>query len=292
MIGITGQPNTGKSWTGDKICINVSGSRYDVEDWLCYSIETVLQKTFHYAKFKGKPMTMELIYSIEDVDAWITKNREHIKFRPGRCIMLDEAGSAAFVRQFFSKDNIILSKMIQLWRFLRMIVVIVVPGNMRVAESMISLFLDVEIMMIGKDNEYARCVVYDYIGWKKNKEPIRRRIKGCRYQGHIKITPMKREDADKYEKAMWHSKFGNLMKLAKTYKRESMTKIGQTKTIWDDVDEVHNNPERFKNPAKQGGRYSANLIETYLEIPARKAQKVKVLAEQKYIKEHEGKNYT
>jgi len=288
VIGITGPPNTGKSWTGNKICAESMGPKYGVKDYLCFEVETVLQKTFAYVKYKGKPITMDLINNIENIDEWLNENIENIDFRPGRAILFDEAGVGAYVREFFSKDNKVLSKLLQIWRFLQMIVVVVVPGDMSLADKTISRFLNMEIMMVSVNiaDGYAKCIGYEHIGWnRKKREPIRRRIKGCKFGGFIKIKAMSKERADDYNKAMWHSKFGAMMKLAKEFKVTKEISIGKTKSIWDDVKYVKKHIDEFKSAAKQGGILNTNKIRIKLGISLQKARDIKAIAEEQIAKE-------
>lgn len=291
VIGITGMPNMGKSWTGDKIAYELMGPDYTISDYLCYSIEDVFRKTFAYVKFQGRPITMELIYKIEDLDAWLTENHDYITFKPGRVIMLDEAGIAAYVREFFSKDNKNLAKLLQLWRFLRMVVIIVVPGSMNLADSTVSLFMNIEIRMLGVNHGegYAWCIAYEYIGWnQKKKEPIRRRLKGCRYNGSIKIATHDDKRAQDYERAMFHSKMFNLMSMAKEYKISKAMTVGKTRNIHDDVKYVKEHMDDFKQLSKQGsGFVNHSLIMTELQVSRNKATQIKAKVDRDLAQERE-----
>lgn len=283
VIGITGDPNTGKSWTGDKIAYTMLPPSFTIKDYLCFSIEDVFRKTFAYVRFNGKPMTLEMIYKIENIEEWLTENQENIEHKRGRVIMLDEAGVAAYVREFFSKDNKNLSKLLQLWRFLEMIVIIVVPGSMSLTDSTVSMFLNIEIKMLGinQTDGYAWCVAYERIGWNaKKKEPVRRRLRGCRYSGSIKIKAHDEKRAADYDKAMFFSKFGNLMTMAKDYRVERAVNIGQTRSIKDDVKYVKEHLDEFKYINKRGGGLvNPQLIVNELEVSNTKARRIKAVVE-------------
>jgi len=277
VIGITGRPNTGKSWTADKICIEMKpGSNTD--DYLCYNVETIFDKTFQYAQFKGKPMSLKMVQDIRNIDQWLEDNRGYIEFEPGNCIMFDEAGVGAFVREFFKKGNMMLGKIIQIWRFLRMIVLIVVPGDMSLADSILRRFLNLEICMVDiHPDGYARAIGYEIIGWdKRKKQPIRRRIRGCRFGGFMKIKPLNNEQAEEYEKAMWHSKFGGMMRMAQEFKVQTEEKVGKTKSIWDDIEHVRTHKDDFQ----KNGKWNLNLIKVRLGISVFKARSIKTILEQ------------
>lgn len=288
VIGITGQPNTGKSWTGNKICSFVLGSRYGVKDYLCFDVESVIRKTFAYVKYMGEPITLEMIYKIKNVDEWLEKNKEHIEFRPGRAILFDEAGVGAYVREFFSKDNKVLSKLLQIWRFLEMVVVVVVPGDMSLADKTISRFLNMEIVMVSVNipDGYAKAIAYEHIGWnRKKKEPIRRRIKGCKHGGMIKINAMSEERAKEYNDAMFHSKLGSMMRLAREYKVRKEIGIGKTRSIDDDVNYVKEHVDEFRSDVKQGGVLNADKIRRRFGLSVIKARDIKAVAEEQLAKE-------
>lgn len=274
VIGITGAPNTGKSWTGAKICSSTLGPKYGVNDYLCYDVETIIAKTFAYIKYKGKPMTMEMVNHIENVDSWLEENKQYIKFKRGRALLFDEAGVGAYVRDFFSKDNKVFAKLLQLWRFLEMVVVVVVPGDMSMADKTIGRFLNMEILMLSVDipKGVALGVAYETIGWNKKKnEPVRRRIHGCRNGGFIYITTLSPEQAKDYNNAMWHSKFGTMIKLAKEYKIQETINIGKMKTIQDDIRYVKARPELFKN---RSGHWDWYIIKDALGISTVKAKTI------------------
>ncbi len=282
VIGITGVPNSGKSWTGDKIAYTMLPPSFTIKDYLCFSVEDVFRKTFAYVKYRGRPMTLEQIYKIEDINKFLSENQEHIQFTPGRVIMLDEAGTAAYVREFFSKDNKNLAKLLQLWRFLQMIVIIVVPGSMSLADSTVSLFMNLEIKMLGVNREegYAWCLAYEYVGWnQKKKEPIRRRIQGCRYGGSIRINAHDETRAASYNDAMFFSKFGNLMHMAQGYKVDRAIAIGRTRDIKDDVKYVKEHLDDFRHSTKRGGVVDTQLVINELQISQGKARQIKAVVE-------------
>lgn len=264
------------------------GPKYDIKNYLCFDVKSVIAKTFHYAKIHGKPITMEMINEIDDVDRWLEEKRNSIVYKPGRCIMFDEAGVGAYVREFWSKDNKILAKLLQLWRFLRVIVVIVVPVDMSLAESTINRFLNIEIMMVSvnRSKGFAKCVAYEHIGWiKKKKESIRRRVTGCKHGGFIRIKALTREQAEEYIDAMFLSKFGAMLRLAKEYKIFDEMKIGKTKSIWDDVKYVKEHFDEFKSEAKQGGILNTNKIRIKLGVSVQKARDIKAITEEQLAKE-------
>jgi len=281
VIGITGQPNTGKSWTGNKICYESMGPKSTVDDFLCFDVENVIQKTFAYVKYKNKPITMNMINEIENIPKWLKENMQFITFRPGRAILFDEAGVGAYVREFWSKVNKVLSKLLQIWRFLEMIIVVVVPGDMSLAEKTISRFLSMEIIMVGVNlaDGHAKCIGYEHIGWnKKKKEPIRRRIKGCKHRGFIRVKAMGKERADEYKAAMFMSKLGAMMGLAQEFKITKEINIGRTKNVWDDVKYLQENPKQFKN---KRDKWDISLIQVHLQVGYHKALQIKRCLQQK-----------
>jgi len=247
LVGITGRVITGKSWTAVFLGLKFD-KKFDVEESLVYTVEQLIDQSLKFIKVKGKPLTFERIKDIKDIDQWLLDNIKRIKIKAGKVIIFDEAGSGAYVREFFSQDNKAISKLIQIWRFLRLLVIIVVPEDLRLAESTISKFLNIEILMKGIKKRGAECVAWEYIGWdKRKKEPFKKRLKGCRGIGYIYISPLPDDVAEKYEELSRVYKMKAMIDLGKQYKIQRMDAIGKSRTLWDDIEYVKEHKEEFIN---------------------------------------------
>ena len=221
MVGITGRVNTGKSHTGVHLAY-LCGKKFRLEESLVYTIEQVLKVTLSFIKVKGKPLALEDLRQIEDMEKWLKENIDRMSITIGKAIILDEAGAtSAYVRDFFSQDNKTISKMIQLWRFLRMIVIIIVPEDMKLTESTISRFLNYEILMKGPDDtgKFAGAIAWEYIGWNKtSKSPYKERLDGCRFGGYIRVSPLPQAVADEYDNLSRIYKVKALIEMGTDYK--------------------------------------------------------------------------
>ena len=274
LIGITGRVITGKS----HFAIHL-GSDFDpkfiMEESLVYSVEELINQSLTFIKYKGKPLTFEFIREIPNTREWLQANIKDIRITPGKVLIFDEAGTGAYVREFFSKDNKTISKIIQIWRILRMLVIIVVPEDLRLAESTITRFLNIEVFMqrIDDNKKEATCVAWTYQGWnKKTKEPIKRRIKGCRYGGKIHVKPLPKKLADEYEKVSHIYKIEALVQMGKQYKIDKPGEVGATRSIWDDVQYVKSHIADFKN---EKGKVTIPMIRARLRVSLHKAQEIR-----------------
>ena len=205
FIGITGKVNTGKSETAGRIAYDFNGKSFLMKKHIVYTVDDLITVALSVVRVKGKPLDMDMIENmeIEDIEQWLMDNIDSITIKPGIVIVFDEAGTEIYIREFFSKDNKTISKLVQIWRFLRLIVIVVVPEKINILESTISRFLDFEILMIGvnRGKRIAKAICYEYIGWNKYKrEPYKQRIAGCRNVGYLSIRHWDKKISNKYQK--------------------------------------------------------------------------------------------
>jgi len=220
FIGITGRVNTGKSETGGRIAYEFEGKKFIMEKHIVYTVNDLINVALSVVHVKGKPLDMEKIeqMSMDDVEKWMMDNIDTITIKPGLVIVFDEAGTEVYIREFLSKDNKTISKLVQIWRFLRLIVIIIVPENINILESTISRFMDFEILMLGvnKRRGTAKAICYEYIGWNKRKrEPYKRRINGCRNIGYLEISHWGKKLSKKYRKVSEIKKVRAIMRFKK-----------------------------------------------------------------------------
>lgn len=272
VVGVTGRVNTGKSHMSVNLGAKTD-SKFKLEESLVYSVKDLIARSLSYLKYKGKPLSFEKIEGISDVKQWLQDNMKHITITPGKVVIMDEAGAlGAYVREFWSMDNKTLSKIIQIWRVLRMLCVFVVPEDMSLAESTITKFLNIEVKMLGLQDGYADCIAWKYIGYnKKTREPIRRRVTGCRNAGLIHVRPLPKDLHDAYETFSKSEKIHALIGMGKEYKANEPIEAGRSRTVWDDIEYVRENREKFTN---EKGQITTPLIRLNLGISDHKARMI------------------
>lgn len=201
IIGITGRVRKGKSHTGVHI-IRSWNRKITLDSCLVYTVEELMEKTLSYIWVDGRPLTTEEYKHIDDFKRWLMENSDKIHLKTGRAILFDEAGAGVFVRDFFSQDNKTLSKIIQLWGILRMLVVVVVPENMGMAEKNLRVFMDIEVKMIRVNRRLgeAYAVAYEFLDKSNPDWPIKRRVAGCREGGLIHVKKLPDDVSKEYEK--------------------------------------------------------------------------------------------
>lgn len=247
LLGITGPVGVGKSHTAVHLGYMWRGKKFKLEESLCYSVEEFLDRSMMAIKIKGKRLNLEYIQSIDDVTKWLNDNRDFIKITPGRVVILDEAGTAANVREFFSLTSRTLGKILQIFRFLRLFVMFVVPSKMNLADSMIARFLNAEMRVVSKTRQFAKLVCWEYIGWnEKHNQPIKKRIRGNKRVGWFLVPKMNKYMMGEYENVSRIYKTGHLVDFSKGLNLP-ISGIGKRRTLEDIVKDVDNNREKFQN---------------------------------------------
>lgn len=271
LIGITGRVRKGKSLMGFTIG-ELFDPRFDLDASLVYSMQALIDKSLQYVKIGGKPIDLKKFRNLPDVLEYLKQNRDKILIKRGKVIVLDEtAATTAYVREFLSQDNKTISKLIQIWGILGLVVIFVVPEDMKIAESTIQRFLNIEIRMIENyvDKKYSTCVAWEYVGWnKKTKEPYRKRLKGCRYGGLIYVKYLASEKVKQYEEISVVYKIKTMIDMGLQYELDKPLKAGATKTIWDDINYVRTHPKEFEN---EKGKITVAKIQLGLGVPYHKA---------------------
>lgn len=289
IVGITGPVGLGKSVTAVNLDYIFSGpKKFNLEESLVYTVSDLLKRSLSFVKVGNKRLmhdiTMENFKNIPDIRQWLINNMDKIKIKRGRFIIFDETGAGVFVREFMSLDNRTMGKLVQLWRILGIVLVVVIPEDINTADSIIEKFMNIEIKMmrIHKDEGYAECVAWEYIGRKKNREVIKRRLAGCRYGGVIKIKKLDNEIIRNYEN------------ISKVYKLESMIHMameqeGSTgkagrdkKSTWEYATYVKNHIDEFRN---HQGKLTNTMIRTKLGVGQPTASEIMsiVLTDAKYV---------
>lgn len=221
MIGVTGRVRHGKSHTAIHI-LKRWNRKLRIKDCLVYTVTELMKRTLACILIDDKPLSEETYMAFKDtveMNLWLGQMQAEgrMRIKPGRAIVFDEAGAGVFVRSFFSQDNITISKVVQLWGMLRMLVIVVVPEHMGVAEKNLRQFMDVEIRMqhVYRAHGYATAIAYEYYDKSDPDMPKKRRISGCKYGGKIKITKLPPEDAAEYEDISKVMKVSALLELAR-----------------------------------------------------------------------------
>jgi hypothetical protein len=160
-----------------------------------------------------------------------------------------------------------------------MVVIFVVPEDMKFAESTLTRFLNLEILLKGVDKtgEFANAVVYEYIGWdwRKNK-PIRRRVKGCRCGGFVHILKLDDKIINEYNSIAGRYKMEAIVDFAKEFKMTEKFKGDKKRNINEDVKYVREHSKEFQNRL---GRMDRSLIQAKLGMSYHKAEQIKKLIE-------------
>jgi hypothetical protein len=221
LIGITGRVRHGKSHTGIHILYRWN-KKLLIKDCLVYTVTELLKRTLCCILVDNVPISEETYNGFKDVtemNVWLSQMQAEgrMRIKIGRAIVFDEAGAGVFVRSFFSQDNITISKIVQLWGMLRMLVIVVVPEHMGVAEKNLRQFMDVEIRMhkVYKSRGYATLTGYEYYDKSDPENPKKKRIRGCKYGGTIKVTRLPPEVEKEYEDISKVMKISALLELAR-----------------------------------------------------------------------------
>ena len=233
LIGVTGSSGSGKSVGAVCIGKRFSGKDFDLHKQVVYTVDELLSVTLESVSVAGEKLTIDKLRSLENVQKWLADNAKSIVIEPGKVVVFDEAGTGAYIREFFSIDNMTLSKIIQIWRFLRTVVFFVVPVDLRLMESTVIKFLNMEIKFLGypEYDKVGKCVAYEYTGWNKQKrEPYRQRVKGCMHGGYIRIHADKRTMAA-YRKLSERHKVNMLAGIDKEHREKGKPKYTKKEAI-------------------------------------------------------------
>ena len=277
LLGITGPVGSGKSETAEGIGLAFDKS-FDIDTNTVYTVHDLLEQSLHGVKVKNKPLSLEDLVKIPDVRQWLRDNINNIIIKPGRVIVFDETATGAYVREFMSQDNKTIAKIVQVWRFLRIAVIFVVPEDMDLAESTIRRFLNFEIKMIGTYDKYATCKAWEYKGRnKKTKEPYRHRLRGNRFGGIIKIKPLSYEHRKKYIEISSVHKLGYLVDLGRDYASQTGNFVkGRRLTPEEHAKFVEEHINDFLLPT---GKVSENIIKIKRGVTYRDAKTIKELVQ-------------
>lgn len=275
LVGVTGRVGTGKSMTAYKLGVEFD-KKFDLDYSLCYSIDELIKKSLANVKIAGKPINLDDFKSVLSIRDHLMEHKDEIMIKRGKVIIMDEtAATAAYVRDFLSQGNKDISKLIQIWRLLGLVVIFVVPEDMKLAESTISRFLNIEIRMMSIDR-YAgegKALAWEYRGWnKKTREPIKYRMKGCRYGGHIEIKVLPPEMVKKYETLSKVFKLETIIQMGMKYKIEKQSGADSSKTIWDQIQKVKDNIDEYRN---EKGLVTIPMLTSKLGISVNKAQQIR-----------------
>ena len=234
LVTATGDVGTGKSIGSVTIAYKFT-KRFDMEKDIVYDVKSLLERSIESIRFKGKRLDMKMLYSVPNLYIWLKENRKHLTVIPGRAIVFDESGAGAFVRDFMKMDNRTLAKLIQIWRWLRILVIFVCPVNVNLMDSAVIKFVNLEMKFKGYPQEkgYSEFVGLKYGNWNtKKNEPYRRRVLGCRGKGTTKITNISQEFIDKYDQIGGGSKVNMILDLYKNYQpKEDKDKFTKKKAI-------------------------------------------------------------
>jgi len=278
IIAITGPVGEGKSLTGVKIGYEFD-PRFKLEDSLVYSVPNLIQKSLSLVKIKNKwlikQIDLDYFTKIPDIYAWLMENVETMRIKRGKIIIFDETGAGAYVREFLKLENRTMGKLIQLWRILGIVCIVVVPEDVKLMDSVITRFLNIELLMksANPDKKEAIGIAWAYRGWNKKKnEPIRHRLRGCRWGGKIHIRMLSQQRIDEYEKLSKVYKIGSIIHMALEQKVNKPLEVGSSKSIWDDIQYVKKHPKEFQN---EKGKVTAAMIQSKLGVSYHKAQQIR-----------------
>ena len=291
IIGITGRPNFGKSWTGNKVIKDWNWKLY-IDEYLTYEVDDIFEKTFSNIKINGKPLSKEEFDKIptDHIKQWCKDNIDTVTVKNGKALLVDEAGASIYNRDFFSAENKAMAKLVQVWRFMRMLVIFVIPEKVEFLEKTLREFFDVKIVMVDKNEaeEYAAAIVYERKGRNYKDEPIFARIPGCRYGGFIKIRPFSKrwpKEAEEYEKRSRIFKTSIIMQAW----REVMESDGKTfvkgrkkeNGIDDVIEEAKKVKKELMLPNKKTNVliYNTDLIQNKLGVSKGIASRIRVALE-------------
>lgn len=278
VIAITGPVGEGKSLTGVKIGMEVD-PKFNLKESLVYDVPALIRRSLTMVKIKNRKLvddiTLDEFKKIPDISQWLMQNADSIKIKRGKVIIFDETGVGAFVREFLKLENRTMGKLIQLWRILGIVFIVVVPEDTKLMDSIITKFLNIEILMKNAMPEKgeATSICWAYRGWnKKTNQPIRHRLKGCRWGGLIHIRLLDKEVMKEYERVSKVFKLSAIIHMALEQEIDKTIKIGSTKSIWDDIQYVRQHPKEFTN---RFGRITAVKIQTKLNVGKNKAAQIR-----------------
>ena len=289
VVGITGRANTGKSHTTRGI-IYKWNPRLKLEEFMCYEVDDIFNKTFSNIRINGKSLSKEDIKNIiknEDIREWCKNNIKSVDTSIGSVIMVDEAGVAIYNRDFFSAENKAMSKLVQIWRFMRMLVIFVVPERFEFVEKTMREFMDMKITMQGIDrvNNWAEAKVVERTSrdWKTG-EPIFTPINGNKYGGIVRILPISSGLSDEYDNAS--SKWKTTLAFT-TYKDlfhsddKRSSKVHNTRIDYF-LDQARKIKDSLvvENKKTHTNRYSVELVQNNLNCGKPIAKRVIVALEQ------------
>lgn len=204
MIGITGRAGFGKTYTANKI-IKDWDEDAEPEEYLCHSIDEALEKILLSIKINGRSPTKEEIAAIpqDKIVEWCKDNIDTTSLPIGKPFLIDEAGVNLYNRNFFSAENKAMSQVVQIWRYMRMLVIFIVAERFSFLEKTMLEFLDLQIIMtkLHRHDGYAEAIVKERYGRNPKGEPAFKNVLGCRERGHINIISFSRKypaDAKKY----------------------------------------------------------------------------------------------
>ena len=278
---MTGPVGTGKSWFSVLI-----GDHWErgivLEESLVYDVPQLFNKVYQSVRWKGKPLTPELVRSFVpegDIEPWLMEeySNGNITHRIGKVVIFDETAKGANVREFWSDANRDLSKLLGLFRFLRMVVIFVVPHNMGQAEKNIRNFMNIEVQFKAKGDGEATCRAYECFGMNNyTKEPIRKTLPGCRYGGFIHVKPLRDEIAEEYNKVSFAKKMSAIYSM--------QGRRGRRKEKQEDTIPLESHIEKvLKNVHDYMGKrsLSKSLIKVKLNVNRSRAEEIHALVQKK-----------
>ena len=287
IIGVTGRPGSGKSW----LCISLildwlkqNHKEKSIDDYLVYDVNSLFQKTFQYIKINGEVMTKEMFDQIDDLREFFENNIDKIDIVQGGVLMVDEAGTSIYVRDFFSSDNKAMGKLVQVWRFMRMLVVFNVPEKIEFMDKSIREFFDMKITMGGicDDRTYAYANAAERCGRNWKGEPAFKNIEGCKHRGFIRIWPLDLrypEIAAEYELRAKKYKVMLIVEAGRTTDKEFKKKaVKEEKEIVknEDIDEYVKKGIAIESKLRsKHGRISPELIMNEMDVSLMKARRIK-----------------
>lgn len=282
LMAITGRVGVGKSHTAHFISmlwhiIHFKKAPFAIENIFVYSINEFLRKSLYTLTVKDKPITMDYINDIENMDVWLEHNREHISPTPGRVIIFDETGVGANVRDWYTKESKSLGKLLQLFRFLRLFCIFIIPEKISLADSNIGRFLNAEFRITKKLKDHVRGVCYEYIGWNEKKNlPIRKRIVGNTNKGYLLFKKLPEKETSEYDITSKGKKTVSLFGFAKDLDDKKSDIANKKSAISKDVQMVLANKEKFSNSR---GFFDRDIIKAELGCTLTYALTLKKLAQ-------------
>ena len=288
VMGITGRANTGKSHTANGI-INLWNPELKIEQYICYEPDEVFERTFQNLKLNDRHLSKEEFEKIptNEIKTWCYENISSVKVRPGTAILIDEAGATMSSRDFFTAENKAISKLVQVWRFMRMLVIFVVPERFEFVEKTLREFMDVKIQMLNIDRRegYARARILERYGRDfKTGDPLFASVEGCKAGGFIRIWPLHPNIAEEYERLSAKFKATSMLLAWREAAMANMPKADKRQLndrfdIKRTMDEARKVSESLKDIQKKKIVYSIPLIQNKFSISAHTARRIKAQLE-------------